>query len=87
MTREQTLERLHEHLQALDEAALTQLLGALEKGDEAAWLGLALGDQQTRLAELEANLSEGEVERWLADLRDASTPVRWDPEKEALVEL
>lgn len=63
--------------------------------EEKRWLDLALADQQRRLAELEADLPEGEkvtanggslyaitcVETWLRAMRDASAPVRWDPEK------
>ena len=85
MTREQTLERLNAQLETLDDAALAQLLGALEQNEEQRWLDVALADQRVRLERLEADLPEGEVATWLAGLREASTKVRWDSKKGELI--
>jgi hypothetical protein len=85
------LEMLTKEATELDETQLTQALDFVRqlKLDEEseAWQDLGLADQAARLAELEADIPKEEVEAWLQAFREVGKPVRWDPEREELVEI
>src|SRR5438105_12829080 len=60
---------------------------AVEKQEREQWLETGLETTRQRLTAEEADLPAHEVATWLAQLKSASTPVRWDDVRGEFVEV